>query len=624
MNRFTTSIMLTFSFLFMVSCGETLLRPGEGFEEDEDAIQTESDTIESEDSDSETYDKDSLDKSDIDYEQKPDDDSGDGPYCGNGFVDPGEVCDKSMVECLEIDESYTGGRARCLADCTGWNTDKCVTTINDEDSVTTPDEDSVTKTDEDAVVTPDEDSVIIPDEDSVTTPDEDAVVAPDEDAVVTPDEDIFICTNECSIENSSHCSTAGEVISCLKDADGCLQWQSGENCTATNRTCDYSLTISVPDENNIRTTLFKGTFIEITATRTLEAFDQYLKLETEEPLTFVIYESSTKTGTYTKIRETIVTHPGNGQKFYNSGSLTDGDTPLLLQSGSFYLIGVAWEGSVTSFYKSGFFSPQVETTPFGTTFGGLAADATWPPPATLLGNSVNNSAYYQRFYTKEDNTTATCECNNECSLNDTQCEGDILQMCDENKYSCTYWTLQENCAMNFPIEICEEGPSGAECIIESISIIDTIGEEDTSYTNNAAAVKGNYVSVDTDTTITAFQFHLQAPSTTTVSFFVYESDSLSSGYNRVFVDSLPVTNILEFYGPSDITLNLTAGKYYLFALYLPGAGYSYYYTNTQHYSTAFGDSEGSENYSSQNPPGATSTNINGPSTSSYHMTITSE
>jgi len=46
--------------------------------------------------------------------------------CGNGTVDGGEPCDGGMKNCVEIDPvKYTGGKAYCLDNCTGWDTVTC-------------------------------------------------------------------------------------------------------------------------------------------------------------------------------------------------------------------------------------------------------------------------------------------------------------------------------------------------------------------------------------------------------------------------------------------------------------------------------------------------------------------
>ncbi len=45
--------------------------------------------------------------------------------CGNGVVEEGEVCDGNTRACTTIHNSYTGGYARCLNDCSGWDTSNC-------------------------------------------------------------------------------------------------------------------------------------------------------------------------------------------------------------------------------------------------------------------------------------------------------------------------------------------------------------------------------------------------------------------------------------------------------------------------------------------------------------------
>jgi hypothetical protein len=49
------------------------------------------------------------------------------PVCGNGELETGEVCEKGdLTDCTEIDpEKYSGGKAFCLDDCSGYNTITC-------------------------------------------------------------------------------------------------------------------------------------------------------------------------------------------------------------------------------------------------------------------------------------------------------------------------------------------------------------------------------------------------------------------------------------------------------------------------------------------------------------------
>ncbi|HOW51164.1 MAG TPA: dienelactone hydrolase family protein [bacterium] len=64
----------------------------------------------------------------------PDNDST-GPSCGNGIVETGEACDSNAMNCADLDPSYTGGVAECMADCT-WDASLCVEETNDEDVIT--------------------------------------------------------------------------------------------------------------------------------------------------------------------------------------------------------------------------------------------------------------------------------------------------------------------------------------------------------------------------------------------------------------------------------------------------------------------------------------------------------
>ena len=47
-------------------------------------------------------------------------------YCGNGIVDPGEICDGNSMYCADLNPSqWNAGTATCDSTCTGWNTGNC-------------------------------------------------------------------------------------------------------------------------------------------------------------------------------------------------------------------------------------------------------------------------------------------------------------------------------------------------------------------------------------------------------------------------------------------------------------------------------------------------------------------
>jgi hypothetical protein len=47
--------------------------------------------------------------------------------CGNGMIEPGEICDSDTIQCTELDSSYIGGTASCNSICDGYNESVCET-----------------------------------------------------------------------------------------------------------------------------------------------------------------------------------------------------------------------------------------------------------------------------------------------------------------------------------------------------------------------------------------------------------------------------------------------------------------------------------------------------------------
>lgn len=57
--------------------------------------------------------------------------------CGNGLIDEDEACDGGVKQCLDIDSDlFTAGKAKCLKDCSGWDTDTCIEKEDGDDSDT--------------------------------------------------------------------------------------------------------------------------------------------------------------------------------------------------------------------------------------------------------------------------------------------------------------------------------------------------------------------------------------------------------------------------------------------------------------------------------------------------------
>jgi len=70
-----------------------------------------------------------------------DDDSGTG-LCGNGFLDPGEVCDTINLagQSCETVGNYTGGNLACAGDCSGYDTAGCTVPVDCGNGLVDPNE----------------------------------------------------------------------------------------------------------------------------------------------------------------------------------------------------------------------------------------------------------------------------------------------------------------------------------------------------------------------------------------------------------------------------------------------------------------------------------------------------
>jgi hypothetical protein len=45
--------------------------------------------------------------------------------CGNGIIEPGEICDSDTLNCSELDDDYIDGTATCNSTCSGYNEGNC-------------------------------------------------------------------------------------------------------------------------------------------------------------------------------------------------------------------------------------------------------------------------------------------------------------------------------------------------------------------------------------------------------------------------------------------------------------------------------------------------------------------
>jgi|GEM_PF-735678 len=551
--------------------------------------------------------------------------------CGNSTVDSKEACDGGTIDCIKLDaEVYESGKATCLEDCSGWDPLTCVEKETNDGDIT--------------------------------------------------------CEDNCLILNSSTCEDS-KIMKCQHVGE-CLRWVENSDCADTSRICGDGSSIGNDSSSNERVNVFKGTFMEATTDATLYEFAMELDNTESYSLEFAIYEGETADGDYSLIAKKFIVYPGKGRKMFSSGSIKTTDNKTVeIKAGKFYLFGVGWIESITSYYRTYdvFFNPyQEEPTSFGKTLGGTAVENSYPIESTVAltvsGASKGTTNYKTTFVT--DDTEAKCFCINNCDLaGDKQCTSNWVEECTTDTYGCLDWEQEENCGNmicdddgantdcicdnecfssndkrcinnwvekcgtdsdgcyewqqdeNCGSEFCFEDGVNTECISEAPELTEYVSKDDVTFYNTPSAyAKGVFFRVDKNATISTFKAHLQAPygsvGGVSVPFIVYENTSEAGTYARIFTNDY-VVGANGYYGPSEVNIDVDAGKYYLIYFYLPtDTGYYYECSSTGEpypmYDFQFGQSLGGTSDEIISAPGATfTTNTSDPSNCSYRMYITS-
>jgi len=604
--------------------------------------------------------------------------------CGNDTVDSKEACDGGTIDCIKIDaEVYKSGKATCLEDCSGWDPVTCVEKETNDGDIT--------------------------------------------------------CTDNCLILNSSTCE-GSKVMKCQNVGD-CMKWIEQTDCGDSSRFCGDGSSVGDDSSSNDRVNVFKGTFFEATSDTTIYEFAMDLDNSDSYSLEFAIYEGDTSDGEYTLIAKNFIVYPGKGRKMFSSGSMKTIDNKAVeIKAGKFYLFGIGWIESITSYYHTydGIFTPyQEEFTSFGKTLGGTAVENSYPDEGTgsvaltASGTSKGTTTYKTTFVT--DDTEAKCNCLNKCdSAGDKKCESNWVEECTADTYGCLDWAQDENCGNMVCTEdgdtadclcdnecfsstdkkcsfnwietceidsdgcyewqqdencgsmICDEDGANTDCICdnecfssndkrcfnnwvekcgldgngcyewqqfencnsefcvedgintdcESVAPQKTeyVSQNDvTFYEASANYSKGVFFRVDSNATINAFKVHLQQPEGETgisVPFMIYENTTETGTYSRIFTSTY-IVGANGYYGPTGISVDIDAGKYYLIYFFIPN-GTGYYYecsssgADNPEYDLQFGRSIGSTSDAMDSAPGsAFTTGTSDPYYCSYRMYITS-
>lgn len=128
--------------------------------------------------------------------------------------------------------------------------------------------------------------------------------------------------------------------------------------------------------------LVRGNRYYATRRTMLKEIKSYHIINTSTEMRFAVYESSTPTGSFTRIFDGPPVTSGTGTGFFGSGPIS-----VQLDSGKYYLIGAGWLGSVT-YYNS---TSSVTPVGFGSALSGFTSS--YPPPAAITISSTTTAFY---------------------------------------------------------------------------------------------------------------------------------------------------------------------------------------------------------------------------------------
>lgn len=172
------------------------------------------------------------------------------------------------------------------------------------------------------------------------------------------------------------------------------------DCTMTMQSCAPSgCTNATVDLIPSMPTLYGSTiasytmlnFYSVTSNRTLTLIEQYMSPTASIALTWHVYESTSQTGTYTRLSPTPITTMSTTTVGYQSS----GPVSIPLVAGRFYAIGIAWSTAVN-------FGYQQTTASQATSFGSLISAYINPgatPAATIAWAAQSSYWVPQRLTT---------------------------------------------------------------------------------------------------------------------------------------------------------------------------------------------------------------------------------
>jgi len=312
-----------------------------------------------------------------------DDSTGPVTACGNGMVEGDEVCDSVEIgEETCLTQGFDEGELGCLPDCTGYDTSECLTAVCGDgtavgkelcDGLDTADAtcesegfDSGTLACQKDCATYDLagcgncgnnqvdgaeacDDVWLEGENCVSQGFESGDIA---------------CMRDCSGFDTAGCGVCGnDIVDGAEVCDGndlgivmnCVMFGFAGGTLACQPSCTaYDIwgcgveqfDVSAPTVSGTAVTRFRGNGYQADSDGVLVDFSMHLGLAMPCDLDFYVYEAPVYGGPYTQVARTTVAAPA-GTDYYSAG------LPLVpVTTGNYYVLGVGWSCSVTSYWNS--------------------------------------------------------------------------------------------------------------------------------------------------------------------------------------------------------------------------------------------------------------------------------
>ena len=203
------------------------------------------------------------------------------------------------------------------------------------------------------------------------------------------------CATDICAASSNACN--GEKLATCA-VDGGHFTATGVDCAASNAVCTLAGTCAAEATDtigdaltpSIRSSYVLGDVYRVDRARTLTKIEEYLSVSGTSVFTWVVYESPTLPGTFTKIFEKTTSGTGSAT-FISSGTVS-----VPLTAGKFYLLGVLVQGSFT-YYAT--LSSAKPFTSFGQYAGATAQSVSSAVASLYIGSASSSYNLYQRIST---------------------------------------------------------------------------------------------------------------------------------------------------------------------------------------------------------------------------------